>query len=188
MNWLDIVLLLIVGLSVAAGCAKGFARVGVGFAAAILGLLAAIWFYGVAGAFLIPWVSSPKVANFIGFWLVLGGCMVAGGLLGRLLAAAFRWMGLTWLDRSLGAAFGLVRGLIPAIALVLAMVAFAPKPPPKAVVESRFAPYLIDAANFCADVAPRELKDGFREGFEKIQEAWSEAFGKRKRRPAAQSF
>ena len=43
LNWLDIVLIIICGGAVVAGFAKGFARVGIGFAATITGLLLGIF-------------------------------------------------------------------------------------------------------------------------------------------------
>ena len=186
LNWLDIVLIVIVGLSVAEGVAKGFARVGVGFAAAITGVILGIWFYGVVGYYLLPYVSSKGIANFIGFWVVFVVCMVGGAVLGKMLAALFRWVGLSWFDRLLGATFGLLRGLVAAVALVLVLLAFSQKPPPRSVVNSCYAPYLIEAANICAALAPRELKDGFYESYAKVKQIWAQALKKRKRLPEAE--
>ena len=179
LNWLDIVLIVIVALSVVEGLKKGFARVGIGFAAAIVGVVVGIWFYGTAAYYLLPFVSSKGVANFIGFWIVFLVCVVAGALLGKLLAALFKWAGLSWMDRLLGAGFGLLRGAVAAVALVLVLVAFSRKPPPKSVAESRYAPYLIGAATVCAEFAPRELKDAFFSSYEKLKRIWAEALQKK---------
>jgi membrane protein required for colicin V production len=177
-NWLDIVLLIIFAGSVIAGFRKGFARVAVGLAATVMGLLLGIWFYGVAGAFLLPYVSYRGLANFAGFCLVLFGVLLAGALVGWLLAKLLKWAGLGWLDRLLGAAFGLLRGVLIGVGLVLVLVAFAPKPPPRSVVESRLAPYLIDTARVVAAIAPRELRDGFQAGYEHVKKTWNETFQK----------
>ena len=56
--------------------------------------------------------------------------LLLGALIGRLLASLFRWIGLSWFDRMLGTAFGFVRGVLVAIALVTVLLAFAPAPPP----------------------------------------------------------
>ncbi|MCW5977418.1 MAG: CvpA family protein [Bryobacteraceae bacterium] len=174
MNWLDLVLILLVGLSAIAGLMAGFARVGIGIAAAIAGVTMGIWFYGAAGAFLSPFVSSKAVSDFLGFVIVFVACLVLGGLLGKGLAALFRWAGLSWFDRTLGGAFGLVRGLVAGVALVLALVAFSPKPPPRAVVNSQYAPYFVEAANVCAAMAPKELKDAFHDSYEKVKQVWEQ--------------
>ncbi len=183
LNWLDILLIVLVGGSAAAGLVKGFARVGVGFAATIAGLLLGIWFYGTAGYYLLPYLSSRGLANFIGFWIVFLGCMIAGGVLGKGLGKLFRWAGLGWMDRLLGALFGLLRGLVVAIALVLALIAFSPKPPPVSVVHSQWAPYLVGAADMLAELAPRELRDAFYSSYDKVKEVWSQALRKSKELP-----
>ncbi len=178
MNWLDIVLAIILAASVAAGFAKGLARTVVGFAACLIGLLGGLWFYGTAGSFLIPYVSSRGIANGIGFFLVFLGTMIVGGLLGRLLAMLFKWVGLSWLDRLLGGVFGLVRGALVAAVVVMTLLAFTPTPPPGSVVGSRIAPYVMDAARVMAALAPRELRDGVRQGYEKVKQVWSDTLKK----------
>jgi hypothetical protein len=69
-----------------------------------------------------------------------------------------------------------------AIALVLALMAFSPKPPPASVVRSRVAPYVIGAANACSYMAPNEVREGVRRSYEKIREAWREMLDKAKAR------
>ncbi len=184
-NWLDFVLIAIVAASVAEGAIRGFARAGIGLAAAVFGVLFGIWFYGSIAYYLLPYVSSKAIANFIGFLAVFIGFLAGGVLLGRLLALLFKWAGLTWADRSLGVLFGFVRALVIGVALVLVLVAFSPKPPPRSVVNSHFAPYLIGAAYVCAEIAPKELKDGFLASHEKVKALWAQAFSGTERRPAA---
>ncbi len=104
--------------------------------------------------------------------------MILGGLLGRLLAMLFKWVGLSWLDRLLGGVFGLVRGALVAAVVVMALLAFAPAPPPRSVVGSRIAPYAMDAARVMAALAPRELRDGVRQGYEKVKQIWSDTLKK----------
>lgn len=183
MNWLDIVLVIVFALSILGGLVKGFAKVGIGFIAALLGLLCGLWFYGTAGSFLLPYVSHKGIANFVGFLLVFCGIILLGALVSKLLGLLFKWAGLTWLDRLLGGVFGVLRALVIAIALVVALLAFSAKPPPRSLVESRIAPYVIDAAHICAALAPREVKDGVRESYERVKEAWSQALEKGTRRP-----
>jgi membrane protein required for colicin V production len=178
LNWLDIVLLLIFCLSVASGFAKGFAKLLVGLAAAILGFLCGLWFYGAAGAYLLPYVSHKGVANFLGFLLIFFAIVLAGAVVGKLLGTLLKWVGLSWIDRLLGGVFGLVRGLVFAIAIVLALMAFSPKPPPASVVRSRIAPYVIGAANICSYMAPKEVREGVRQSYEKIRQAWREMLDK----------
>ena len=176
MNWLDVLLLLILVWSLAVSFARGFSREAIGLVSAVVGLFAGLWFYGPAGAFLQPYVSSRNIANFCGFAIVFLGVLLAGSLLGWTLGKFLKWAGLSWFDRLLGAVFGFVRALVISIALVTAMVAFTPGfDPPKAVVRSRLAPYVIEAAHVLTSVAPHEMKDEFRKRYEQVKGIWNKA-------------
>jgi membrane protein required for colicin V production len=153
----------------------GLVRVVIGFSAAIIGLILACWFYGPAGAFLLPYVSSRSVANLIGFLLVYAMTQLAGFLIGLLIRMLFKQLGISWLDRFLGLGFGLVRGALVSTIIVLGLLAFTPNPPPRSVVESRIAPYLIEVASLAVRIAPKELTDGFNASYEKVKKIWSSA-------------
>ena len=163
MSWIDILLVLVVGLSVVSGFAAGFARVGVGFIATLVGLFLGFWCYGIAGAYFVDYVSSHAIANLIGFSAIFIGVILIGALVGQLLGRLFKWIGLSWLDRILGGGIGFVRGVLIAVALVTVLLAFAPSPPPRSVLDSRLMPYVIDSSNMLAVLTPREVKDAFRE-------------------------
>jgi membrane protein required for colicin V production len=179
MNWLDIVLLILLLGSVVTSFSAGLTREVVGLVSMIAALVLAIWFYGTAGSILLPYVSSPGIANFCGFLMVFCGVLLVGSLLGHVLGRLLKVTGLSFVDRLLGAGFGVVRGLLISIALILALLAFTPgKSPPNAVVNSRVAPYVIDAARLCAAVAPHELKDGFRKSYEQVKTIWGNALKK----------
>ncbi len=141
-NWIDILLVLVIGFSVLSGFTAGFARVGVGFIATILGIFLGFWCYGIAAAYVLDYVSSRAIANLIGFFAVFIGVVLIGAVIGRLLAKLFKWIGLSWLDRLLGAGFGFLRGVVIAVALVTVLLAFAPSPPPRSVVDSKLMPYM----------------------------------------------
>jgi membrane protein required for colicin V production len=179
MNWLDIVLLLVLVGSVATSFSTGLTREVVGLLSIVAALVLAIWFYGTAGSFLQPYVSSPGVSNFCGFLLVFFGVLILGAIVGRVLGRLMKVSGLSFVDRLLGAGFGAVRGLLVSVALVLALLAFTPgKSPPNEVIHSRVAQYVIDAARVVSAVAPHELKDGFRKSYEQVKTIWGDALKK----------
>jgi membrane protein required for colicin V production len=165
MNWLDYVLIAILLISALMSMRKGFSREIIGLAAALLALVLGMWFYGLAGSWLIPYVSSPRIANLAGFLLVILAVMLLGWLLGWIVSRFLRTIGLSFFDRLLGAVFGLLRGLVIAIALLTAYMAFGPEVDSKMVSESllhsRTAPYILDASRAFVAIAPMELKAGF---------------------------
>jgi membrane protein required for colicin V production len=174
-NLLDYLLLAIVGFSVISGFASGFARVGIGFAATILGILCGLWFYGLPAAWLHEYMQSHPAANLLGFLIVFAAVVLAGGVVARIVSGFFKLAGLSWLDRFTGAAFGFVRGVVLAVAVVTVITAFSPSPAPRFIVESRLMPYVTSSGNVIASLAPRELKDSYHGAVERLKRKWRDA-------------
>ena len=176
MNWLDVVLGLIILASVVASFRKGLSREVIGLATVCLALLLGIWLYGFAGGYLLPYLSSRGVANFAGFAIAFCAVMLAGSLVSVIVGKFLKVTGLSIFDHVLGAGFGIVRGILVSIALVMGIMAFSPdERPPASVVQSRMAPYVVDAARVVAALAPHELKEGFRKTYARVKAAWEEA-------------
>jgi len=171
---LDLLLIAIIGGSVLLGFLAGFARAGIGFLAVITGVLFGFWFYGIPAGWIHKYVSSVAFSNLAGFLVVFVACVALGGLIGKLLSKLFKWTGLSWLDRMMGAGFGLVRGALAAVAFVSVLMAFTPKPVPNWMTGSFLLPYAIDASNIIASIAPRALKDPVRQTAREIRQAWDE--------------
>jgi membrane protein required for colicin V production len=176
MNWLDVVVLAILAVSVAMSFRKGLSREVIGLASVVLAILLGIWFYGTAGSLLAPYLSSHALANFAGFLLVFCGVMLVGHLVSYIVGKFLRVTGLSIFDHLLGAVFGVLRGLLISVALIMAIMAFSQgDKPPSSVVQSRTAPYVVDAARGFAALAPRELKEGFRKTYGLVKAAWGKA-------------
>jgi len=178
MNWLDVALIAVMAVSVVTSFSSGLAREVIGLVAGVGGLICGAWFYRMAGNVVRPWVGSREVANLLGFLLILAAVIVLGWIVSWIVGAMMKAVKLSWLDRLLGAGFGLARGVFVCIALITAIVAFAPgkdaKTPPEAVVRSRIAPYMIDAAHALTAAAPRELRDEFTRRYEQVKRIWED--------------
>ena len=173
MNWLDLVLILILVVSIVTSLRKGFSREVIGLVSVVAALLVAVWFYGSAGALVAPYVSSPQIAHFIGFALVFVAVMLLGGLVSSGVGRFLSVTGLSIFDHLLGAVFGLVRGVLIGVALVMGLMAFSlASGPPRSVVQSRVAPYVVDAARVVAAMAPHEVREGFRKTYAEVKSAW----------------
>ena len=178
MNWLDILIAAVVLISLVTSIIKGLTRELVTLAAVVLGILGALWWYPEVARHLEPYTSSAAVAGFGAFILIFFAFLLLGWLISKILSSIVKASGLRWFDRFLGAAFGLLRGMLIAAALVLAIVAFAPgKRPIETVAESRLAPTVLQCARAIVALAPRKLKDGFQNGLERVRKVWREAPG-----------
>jgi membrane protein required for colicin V production len=179
MNWLDLVLALILLASGVAGFRRGFTRQIIGLISGVLALLLGIWSYGIVGSYLMPYASSRTVADAGGFAVVFCGVLLLGALVSHVAGRFVKVTGLSIVDQLLGVGFGLLRGLVFAIAIVMGVMAFSRgDKPPEAIVNSRMAPYVVDAARGFAAMAPHDLREGFRRTYAQVKAAWSDALEK----------
>ena len=172
MNSLDFILLIILGWSVVAGFLAGFTRVGIGFIAMVLGILFGMWFYFIPAGWIQEFVQSSTASNLLGFFVVFALFIAAGAIIGRILGRMLKLVGLSIFDRLAGAAFGFVRGSVLVVAVMTVVTAFAPNPPPQFIVRSKVAPYAATAGNVLAFLAPRALKEGYRDTLGKLRHVW----------------
>jgi membrane protein required for colicin V production len=175
LNWLDFVLLGVLLASTIVSARKGFSREIVGLAAALFAFVLGMWFYALAGSFIAPYTSSARLANLIGFILVVVAVLLCGGIFGWLVSRFLRTIGLSFFDRLLGAAFGFARGALVAMAMLTAFIAFGSyaesNTEPAAVVNSHIAPYILRASRWFVALAPMELKSSFRRQYARVDAA-----------------
>jgi len=175
-NWLDFLILAVVAVSLIGSILKGFTREVVSLVALVAGVVVALWWYPIPARRLEPYTSGPAVAGFVGFGVILLAFLILGWMVSKLLAKLIKASGMRWFDRLLGAAFGLVRGLVMAAVIVLAMVAFAPaKSSFQTVDQSLFAPAVLQGAKVIVVLGPRKLREGFENGLQRVREVWRES-------------
>jgi membrane protein required for colicin V production len=187
-NWLDYLLLVLVAGSVLAGLIKGLARSVIGLVAVVAGFLCGLWFYGVVGSFFYEYLSSRRLAHLVGFTLIFMGVVLLGVVLAAVIGRLLKWARLSWLDHLMGGAFGFLRGALMAAALIIAAMAFAPKPPPRSVADSLLAPYLLEAARWIVAAAPYEVRQGFQESYDRLKELGKEILSPPAREAVGRKF
>jgi membrane protein required for colicin V production len=189
MNWLDVLLLIVLGFSVANGILRGFFSLSIGLGATVVSILLASWFYGIPAAFFTPYVKQQAFANLLGFLVILVAVQIAGFLLVKLLVTITKKAGLGWLDRLLGGGFGVVRGLLISIVLVMVLTAFPLSPASTAVSKSFVAPYVMEGARILVYLTPHEIREGFQNNYAKIRKTWKNSIeGALEPPPKVQNF
>jgi membrane protein required for colicin V production len=166
-NWLDWTLASVVGFSVLTAFAKGFTRELISLAAVLAGLVVATLGYHRASLLFEDLAHSHQVALGLGFLTLFLAMLLVGAVISSLAKRLIKDAGLQGFDRLLGAAFGLVRGIVVDSVLLMVFVAFAIKP--EAVQHSALAPYINDGARVLVLAMPKDLKGEFRDGFEKLK-------------------
>ena len=130
MNIFDYSVLIIIGLSIVLSIMRGLLRE----VLAIIGWLAAFFVAKTYANELLPMISmdipSESLRVLAAFLVLFLATLLVVSLLAIALSAIFKKIGLGWLNRFLGAAFGLLRGLIIVCILVfLAGLTNIPKDP-----------------------------------------------------------
>ena len=171
MNWFDLALLIAVLSTIVIGFARGFVRTAVSFVAFVAAIICGFWFYDGVGFWFTHFIKSKPAADAVGFFVVFVAVTSLGHAIERVALKFVRSSQLTWLDRIMGGAFGVLHGFLVMTAAVLLFMAFAPSPLPKEIAESRLVPMFEDAAHVLAATAPDPVMEGYyraRRDLEKV--------------------
>src|SRR3954471_4845594 len=112
MTSVDYAVVAILALSTLLAFLRGVVRELIAIASWVGGFIAAFSFGHTLATMLPGMESSPVLKEVLAFALILVGVLVAGTLIALVLSKLIRAIGLGFVDRLLGAAFGLARGLL----------------------------------------------------------------------------
>ncbi len=167
MNALDWILLILVAYSAVRAFLRGFFQEAFALGGLVFGFLFACWFYSPLSTAIKGLITSPSIAEFAAFLLILAATMILASLLGRLLRHTASAIGLGFVDRLLGAVFGLVQGALTDVALLFALTVFLPSAP--WIENSHLAPYFLRAAHAVSFVMPSDLKFRMLDGLSHLK-------------------
>ena len=170
MTAFDLIVIGIVGLSTVFAFWRGLIRVVMSLVALVAAVLAAIQF-SPSVANMLPVLSDNATTRYLAaFALIFIVVALIGALLGWVLSRAIRAIGLGFVDRLLGAVFGVARGvLIVVIAVLLAGLTTLPRQdwwqnalfaPPLVIAALSLRPWLPQALSKRLDYGPGEVRPG----------------------------
>jgi membrane protein required for colicin V production len=125
-NAFDYAVLGVLGFSLLVGVLRGVVKELVMIGGWIAAFMLATAFSGRV-ARMLPDNLGPMAAQVLGFAAIFIGTLVLAAFAGMLLSMLARSAGLGWTDRSLGACFGALRGVLIVLAVVL-VLGFTPLP------------------------------------------------------------
>ncbi len=127
MTGFDFVLLAILAISVVLGLLRGLLKEVLSLVAYASAFLAAIWWGPVVSEWLTQWISQPFVSMALAYLGVFIAVLLSIGVINMTLAALLNKTGLTPADHGLGAMFGLLRGVLFVLVLVI-LAGYTPLP------------------------------------------------------------
>ena len=169
MTVFDLIVLALVGASFVAGAMRGLVRALITTGALLVGLIVAARGYEFVGGLLrgMGLVETNAAAEAGGFLLLVGVALVLGFAAGQLARRRLQRARLGWLDRGLGALFGLARGLAVCSVMYLALTAFPVRL--TTVTEARTAPVLAASAQALTYLTSNELRARFLAGYRRVR-------------------
>ena len=157
-----------IAVSVAHAASAGFFQEVFGIAGLVFGYLLAAWQYHQLAQHFAPYMNSPWFGEITAFLVIFVAVMVAAGIIGRIARWIMKESGLSFVDRLLGGALGLLRGCLLAAVVLMSMAAFNPNS--KWLEGSQVAPYFLVAGRAAIWVAPSELRARFYQGLDLLRQ------------------
>jgi len=158
----------VIVVSVAHAASAGFFQEAFGIAGLVFGYLLAAWQYHQLAQHFAPYLNSPWFGEITAFLVIFIAVMVAAGIIGRIARWLMKEAGLSFVDRLLGGALGLLRGCLIVAVVLMSMAAFNPNS--KWLEGSRAAPYFLVVGRAVVWVAPSELRARFYQGLDVLRQ------------------
>src|SRR3954470_1252500 len=183
MTPLDWVLLGVVVVSVLLAALRGFLYETFSLAGVIFGFVIAAWAYPKFSPWFLQYVKAQPIADFGSFCAIFVLTSILFSLAGEIARSAAKSAGLRPVDRVFGGAFGLLRGLLAASVIALAVATFHPQ-----AMEGSFGGgYFLVGARILAWITPADLRRQFREGTLAIRRAAEEKLAPAAPQPSPQT-
>jgi membrane protein required for colicin V production len=158
MTGFDYVVLGVIAFSAVIGIWRGFVREVLALAAWIAATMVAILFSGQAAGVLPAGFGTPLIRALIAFAVLFLAVLIGTSLAGLLIAKLVRVAGLGVTDRTLGGVFGIARGALIILALVL-VAGLTALPKEQFWREAKLSRPLETAALAVKQYLPRQVAD-----------------------------
>jgi membrane protein required for colicin V production len=160
----DWIIVMVIAVSVLQAAISGFFHEAFGIAGLILGYLLAAWNYERLAARYAPYLKSMWLGEIAAFLVIFLAVVLVAGLAGRIVRHILKEAGLSFVDRILGGALGLLRGILMVAVVLMSMAAFTPTS--TWLEGSQLAPYFLVVGRAAIWVAPSELRSRFYQGLD----------------------
>jgi len=167
MTGADWVIVAVILVSVIQAAISGFFHEAFGIAGLIFGYLLAAWNYQALAARFAPNLKAMWLGEIAAFLIIFLAVLVVAGIAGRITSHIVRKAGLSFFDRVLGGALGLLRGSLMVAVILMSMAAFTPTS--QWLEGSKLAPYFLVAGRAAIWAAPSELRARFYQGLDLLR-------------------
>jgi membrane protein required for colicin V production len=168
-TWLDAVIVVALLAFLITAFQSGFVREIIGFAATLGGLIAAGLFYDDIRDSFLSSIDNETAASAVAFLVIFLSIGVAGALLAMVINPMIHFFQLGMADQFLGAGFGLVKGYVVIVSLLVLFITYPVWDMDEAIADSEFATRLLNSAEPITNLLPdifQSQVDAFTDGGE----------------------
>jgi membrane protein required for colicin V production len=160
MNFLDIIFCFFLIFFIVKGFIRGFIKELAVIVGALAGFYFAYSYYPLFASEIVKLIPNFKYTGIASFSLIFVATFMIALLLGAFINYVLKLAVLKWLDRSLGAIIGALKGIFLISILLIALTAFLPRG--NSFIKNSFtAPYVLVISNKIVKFIPKEVKDIF---------------------------
>lgn len=163
-NWLDIIILVLVSLSVVIGFVKGFIERVFTVAGIIVSVSATVIFHDLVAELLINYgiVERGVIAQIGGSFVTLFFVFLIVALVGLIVKRLVEEVGLEWADKIAGGLLGLVIGIAASYMVVTSLQTFLSADSP-AIKNSVLIPYVRSGYSYIKQSIPKSTEKMYEE-------------------------
>ena len=143
MNWADWAIIAIVAISSLISVARGFVKEAFSLAVWVLAFFVAVAFHERLAALMADSVASVSLRYIFSYIVLFIATLLLGSMVKHLLGQLVKATGLSGTDRLLGMAFGLSRGLIIVMALLILLPMAIPVNQDRWWLQSQLIPHFM---------------------------------------------
>ena len=171
MNPLDIIIIVILAFTLIRGIFRGLVKELSSIIGVLAGFYAAYSYYPLVADFLTRWISNSGYRNILAFLVIFCSILVIVGIVGLLIKYVLKIASLGWFDRTCGAIFGLVKGVLIVSVIILMLTTFLPKGAPF-IRNSMLSPHVMVISEKMIKMVPPEMKKEFFDKFKELKKDW----------------
>ena len=119
MNWADYAILAILLISSLISLKRGFVKEALSMANWVLAFFIAVTFRDPLASLLVEHIVTPSLREMVAFAVLFAATLIVGAMVNHLIGEVVRMTGLAGTDRFLGVIFGVIRGFVVIMAVLI---------------------------------------------------------------------
>lgn len=152
-QWVDIIFIIIIGLSSITGLLRGFVKEAIALGVWIVAVWAGYNYSGVVSPYIQPYIQNPSILSILSFVVVVLGVLIVGGIANLIIGLFLRGSGLGVMDSILGGLFGFCRGVF-ILSLIFAILSMTSLPYQQYVRSSLVYNQMLPVINWISGYLP----------------------------------